>query len=101
MSFFSTAEVPGSDGDHNNPNSDEFNWLKSQNAAAATKCRLKASSVSEKKPAYSKHMAIKPHNIEDFSGNLFDRVIGTVQIANLMDAKQRFDFAHFHPALAQ
>lgn len=47
------------------------------------------------------HAARQAHNVEDFGGDLFHGIIGTVEIANLVSAKQRFDFAHFEPTLAQ
>ena len=46
------------------------------------------------------HAAGQAHDVENFGGDLLDRVVGAVEIADLMGPEQRFHFSHFQPALA-
>ena len=46
-------------------------------------------------------MAAHAEDIEDFGRDLFDRIVGGVEVADLVFAEQRFDLGDFHAALAQ
>ena len=90
--FFSAAGVPGSDGDHNNAKSAEFNRRdcvllikaakKAQKSAAAEINGRRRGATAPRKR--SEHAAAHAEDIEDFGGDLFDRIVGGIEIADLV-----------------
>lgn len=51
--------------------------------------------------AISIHAAIEPQGIDDFGGDLFDGVVGGIEVADLVLAVERLDLTQLQTALAQ